>query len=843
MPTFVYSPGIRVRIDTIKKGIVDVSEDLVEGRMTRRQGAPSTFLFALQNPQRKYDGVFTPMDRIVVEMKRVRWVRVYAGYLNSVPLFSVWPRVINLTSTCTLKRLQNWMWDPATAEAQALLLQGLTVAETQQTDGGVKKKVIDLLTKVPKWPKEAIHISQIPANWFNFAKPIAEEIIEQIEVTNYYGNLGGGATLNGDNPINQGLTSIPGIGPGTGTLPQTSGKISFFGVGADAPNGMALTGERPTQPGIDPWFCAMRWPYQSYRNGDIRPVPGVKVAEAIQWWKNRKILIVCPRTQKGVVVRAADWGPGGVPSANQRVIDVSLKAMQALGANTDDQVQIAFAPAGVQTGPFAPLSTTAKGVAGDPSLPTLGPGGWGNPGQDSNMTTFQLSNGKSLTTHKRASGAFQGFVNELLSRGYPMEIIGGYAARKISGSSRWSNHAFGAAIDIDWFEYGNGFDRGTTCKLLKYFSFAEIVAMARKYGLGWGGEWDGRKDWMHFEVIGSPSAARYDGSPVDLGVANGNSPSTTGGDTGVVDPTDILFKAFYNVTPDVGDLVPGMLFAGPRALINDTPLLPYIANLLNASMRTFSSAPNGDFIAWFPDYFGIWGTAARMNVRSIELLDFTVDWSDDYMVTHQFVVGGLQNTFNLATGEFIMDNGEMALPQMVMTKGIASVDFPSIMKALFGIDPSEADTYAFRDFVLRRFGAKPAVEQSAITADSLVGGESEFFLALFLFMQNWANQFSANIPLTFMPELYPGMLLTLPEFAFQAYVQEVEHNFRFGKGGGFTTTAKISAPARTEKGASSVFGLLPIGNPRDLTPEETTYSISPPENPRQADNIFPGAGD
>src|SRR5690606_20353241 len=78
---------------------------------------------------------------------------------------------------------------------------------------------------------------------------------------------------------------------------------------------------------------------------------------------------------------------------------------------------------------------------------------------------------------------------------------------------------------------------------------------------------------------------------------------------------------------------------GPRTLMNDVSIYSTISKLTNSSMRSFMSAPNGDFIAWFPDYFGQFGTAGRMIVRDIELVNegFNMTWNDENMVTHQFV--------------------------------------------------------------------------------------------------------------------------------------------------------------------------------------------------------------
>src|SRR4051812_47355675 len=121
MPTFIFSPAVRVYIDTERDGLLDVSEDLTGGMMVRRQDGPSTFDFGLMNTRRKYDGVFTPNDRIIVMMKRLTWLRVFSGYLNTVPLKTIWPREVALSSTCSLKRLLYYFWDPANSQSQAMV--------------------------------------------------------------------------------------------------------------------------------------------------------------------------------------------------------------------------------------------------------------------------------------------------------------------------------------------------------------------------------------------------------------------------------------------------------------------------------------------------------------------------------------------------------------------------------------------------------------------------------------------------------------------------------------------------------------------------------------------------
>jgi hypothetical protein len=267
------------------------------------------------------------------------------------------------------------------------------------------------------------------------------------------------------------------------------------------------------------------------------------------------------------------------------------------------------------------------------------------------------------------------------------------------------------------------------------------------------------------------------------------------------------FNAFINVyTWGLQPSVTGDLLQGARALMNDEPMLPWISNLMATIMRSWCSAPNGDFMAWFPDYFGLWDSAARMNIKSIEIQDFTVEWYDQEIVTHQYVVGTPVAMFDTRTATVTAASGGAGsgsgLAWMLGTDGIATVDFPEIFQALFGMSASQQ----FIDEYLDRFGGRPdTVNIPTIRWRS----GSEFFMALYLFMQRWANQFRADVPMTFMPELWPGMLMVLPEYQFQAYILEVQHTFQFGPGGGFMTKAKICAPARTSQ-KTDIFGLLPL---------------------------------
>ena len=271
------------------------------------------------------------------------------------------------------------------------------------------------------------------------------------------------------------------------------------------------------------------------------------------------------------------------------------------------------------------------------------------------------------------------------------------------------------------------------------------------------------------------------------------------------DPFDSLFGSSPFVPEYNIDTVLAEALTGPRALLPDTPLLPYIANLVKSCMRSFCSAPNGDFIAWFPDYYGLWGTAAIMQIEPIELQDFQVWWDDTNLVTHQFTVNSIaQNSISLDLGT-VANMGPLLA---ITTTGVASIDIPAIMQGLFGLEPTQAEAQKFISWVYKRFGARPDFQQMV----GPIGPQGEFFSAIYLFMQSWAYQYNADIPITFMPELWPGMLVQVPAFGFQAYVTTVTHNWRMGQGGGYSTTVNIAAPSRLPGNGGNSQGQL-IGMP------------------------------
>ena len=253
--------------------------------------------------------------------------------------------------------------------------------------------------------------------------------------------------------------------------------------------------------------------------------------------------------------------------------------------------------------------------------------------------------------------------------------------------------------------------------------------------------------------------------------------------------TGTNFNISFN--PPQIDLNTLALIGTPRAFITDQPVLQSIATMVQSSLRHFQSAPNGDFLAWFPDYFGLYGQAPSLSIHDIEIIDFVIYHDDTQLATHIAVSGDL---VNMGTGVGLVD--------WLQTNGIVSVQIPEVMAILFGFasagspnalqDSVNAFTSKFgKNFAnnfLARYGVRPLVQQQPLIRSHV----TEFMYAWQLFMTSWANQYSSTIQLSFMPELYPGMRIRLDDHGIEVYVQSVNH--QGDRASGFYTSAVVTCP-------------------------------------------------
>jgi hypothetical protein len=308
------------------------------------------------------------------------------------------------------------------------------------------------------------------------------------------------------------------------------------------------------------------------------------------------------------------------------------------------------------------------------------------------------------------------------------------------------------------------------------------------------------------------------GSTVNTGQAgSGNSGGGGGGGTSSGDTEAIAKAAAFSTLldlPGILDQQESLALRGNKSLMNDQPLLPFIEQLCKSSLRSFQSMPNGNFLAFFPDYFG--GLNHRTpywEIEDIEIIDASIELSDDALATHVYVVGDIARF-----------DGQVDLFDKIQSSGVVTIFEAFAADFINGIQPPKTNAQgdnvvqgvsevvdtaidAVKDLTLpggvptfrnnkggaiaflKKYGARPHFEEAPFVRSPYF----ELFLAYQTFMLLWAQQFRTTFELTFMPELYPGGIVAFPDHGIQCYIAEVEHQCSYESG--FKTTATMIAPA------------------------------------------------
>lgn len=144
--------------------------------------------------------------------------------------------------------------------------------------------------------------------------------------------------------------------------------------------------------------------------------------------------------------------------------------------------------------------------------------GWGHPGSPGTASADQYRRqhivkldvgGIRLYIRREVAPIFAGFIHAITLGGFDLDRVAddwGYICRPIRGyETEWrrtghlrylSNHSWGLAVDLNATEHPIGrSDTGIP---------DWVVDEARRWGLAWGGDYEGRPDEMHFEVLLTP---------------------------------------------------------------------------------------------------------------------------------------------------------------------------------------------------------------------------------------------------------------------------------------------------------------------------------------------------
>jgi hypothetical protein len=152
-------------------------------------------------------------------------------------------------------------------------------------------------------------------------------------------------------------------------------------------------------------------------------------------------------------------------------------------------------PSGASTADYSRLANSRGWGPGWPACGAI------NGGQLRQVT---LSNGARILggIHANVQELFTLIGNEIIRRGYSFRDgwCWGGECRSISGTSTPSNHSWGLAVDVN--APTNPYTSSGQHDIPDW-----AFALFRSYGFGCGADYNGKKDWMHVEFMGTPSDA------------------------------------------------------------------------------------------------------------------------------------------------------------------------------------------------------------------------------------------------------------------------------------------------------------------------------------------------
>lgn len=192
---------------------------------------------------------------------------------------------------------------------------------------------------------------------------------------------------------------------------------------------------------------------------------------------------------------AAAGRPAAVDQLRKRNLANAAKSRQR-NAQIGDALMSLARSRGAAAGRMSAGPAAAGGGGGSVgSTATKGNG----PGKG--LVTIKTPGGGTVTVAANYAAKFQGLLGDLWNAGYHFKSVGGYSYRNIAGTKTLSKHATGEAIDID-AQPNRGTRLGGGGNPYGYFNPSVAVAIARKWGLDWGGTWKGSEDPMHFSTGG-----------------------------------------------------------------------------------------------------------------------------------------------------------------------------------------------------------------------------------------------------------------------------------------------------------------------------------------------------
>jgi hypothetical protein len=815
MQRLVYSPKIWCFIKRRNGNIADVSRYVTSGDVQRRLNAASTAEITLRNPNRLFtakngeEAAFYPMDPVTIYLQRLknRPVRVFTGYLDETPYYQMYPGTITLSASCTLKRLLHTYFDPALPytinfltqygwipDGQGNIFNPAAQSGTEPADGGMGKLLYVTMNEIGGWKKKNIKIEQLPKDLIKRmgklfrtfeadnaeATAELENLIENLVGSTAYGesggdfvgSIGGGSApqefVDAANKWGQKYNIDPAIILGIADEEQANwGDKGVSPVGAQGYTQFmpATRNAYLAKYGVDAWgsvdealhATALYLRDNGYKQGDTTAIRASIFA-----------------------YNHADW----------YVSDVLNKAKSYRTVNVNENTASGRERAAAERSYRATRRDGRAGKAGSTQGTRL----------DAIIAEANRLNALSLLgmqyNNARPPSDAAGYdcsssCDQLLkTAGYNIpdwpatSTIKQYMRPGVDPTGRltfWnSDKSNVGGNNVHIFATINGRDWGTN------------NSVSPNGGPSWHVHTKDGFDPFHVDGLDDPASIPGDSN---TNVPGGTTTGTSDSNAQIMSQTNAaVLAASFNLA-DALETAEATALQGNKSLMNDKPLMPFIQQICEGSLRQFQSMPNGDFFAFYPDYFGeTFHRPPYWIIDDIEVLNGGVNLSDENLITHEYVVGDTQWGSGNSLANKLLSSGTVSVINAFVSdittrtgtedsplkKGGNSGEFHAFDRLL-----RQDEAVQF----LSRYGARPHLEEFPAIRSHWF----ELFLAYQHFMQAWARQFLTPFELTFMPELYPGGKVGFPEHGLQMYIEEVTHTFDYESG--FTTAAQMSAPA------------------------------------------------
>jgi hypothetical protein len=819
MQRFVYSPKAYVFIKRRNGDVADVSRYVTAGSVNRRVNAVSTANFSLRNPNMLFTAsggrhaAFFPMDPVTIYLQRLkdRPVRVFTGYLDETPYYELYPGVIELSASCTLKKLLYTYFDPALPYTQSFLAEygwlpgpdgtvynpeAASGIETSK-DGGMGALLFATLQQIGHWKEANIKIEKLP-----------DDLIKRM--TNMMRNF------EEDNrearaELETLITRFIGAGD-YGSSGKDTSDVDVSKYEGDVAEVIYQVGKA--------MGVSVKFMLSAFETGIVESgMRNLNYGDAdSKGWRQERVSIYgesatdVNASAKRYFQECKQFDKGSGQSAGQLSADVQ-RPREDLRGRYDE----------VRAAATSLMEKTRAKVEGKDDKNSSGDTGSGGPEGNGKTTQAKRRDGRAdKTSGKDAAnraklsktvdvhGAQPGMQPiALLAASYGLQITAGKNDHSTTTSSgNVSDHSTGSALDLS-----NG--TAPTKEMDAFNKFVKDKLGPITKQLIWrdtdqhkGYPIPGHMNHVHVALLPEFASSKEKtinavvdalaGRDIDVpDTSDGTDDSGSGGsgDSGILSRANATALAInLNWADFTTGQIESVALQGNKSLMNDKPLMPFIQQMSESSLRQFMSMPNGDFFAFYPDYFGeTFHRPPYWIIDDIEVLEGSVRLNDAALVTHEYAIGETSFTSDQLTNR-LLSQGAISITNAFQS-GLVTTEADKKRT-----DKDKATREQFTAFnralkqdeavqFLERYGARPDVQDFPFIRNPFF----EMFMAYQRFMQAWSRQFISPFKLTFMPELYPGGKVGFPEHGLQMYVEEVTHTWDYSTG--FVTEADLSSPA------------------------------------------------